>query len=97
MKIILVGYMGSGKSTIGKQLSKSVGITFYDLDEIIQKTEGRKRINHFTAAAEACSGAFLCRRKKTDNFAGRGFWSAVSARTGTGAIAIIALPGATVS
>ncbi|HJS01818.1 MAG TPA: shikimate kinase [Flavobacterium sp.] len=39
MKIILVGYMGSGKSTIGKQLSKNVGIPFYDLDEIIQKTE----------------------------------------------------------
>lgn len=31
--------MGSGKSTIGKQLSKNVGIPFYDLDEIIQKTE----------------------------------------------------------
>ncbi|WP_243754707.1 shikimate kinase [Flavobacterium jejuense] len=39
MKIILVGYMGSGKSTIGKELSKNVGIPFYDLDEIIQKSE----------------------------------------------------------
>ena len=39
MKIILVGYMGSGKSTIGKELSKIVGIPFYDLDEIIQESE----------------------------------------------------------
>lgn len=38
-KIILVGYMGSGKSTIGKVLSKNVGIPFYDLDEIIEKHE----------------------------------------------------------
>ena len=39
MKIILAGYMGSGKSTIGKELSKIVGIPFYDLDEIIQESE----------------------------------------------------------
>lgn len=41
MKIILVGYMGSGKSTIGKKLSTFVGIPFYDLDEIIEKIEKR--------------------------------------------------------
>lgn len=39
MKILLVGYMASGKSTIGKELSKSVGIPFYDLDEIIAQKE----------------------------------------------------------
>ena len=39
MKIFLVGYMGSGKSTIGKMLSKNVGIPFFDLDEIIEKHE----------------------------------------------------------
>lgn len=31
--------MGSGKSTIGKELSKIVGIPFYDLDQIIEETE----------------------------------------------------------
>lgn len=44
MKIILVGYMGSGKTTIGKKLSKFVGISFYDLDEIIEERE-QKSIN----------------------------------------------------
>ena len=39
MKIVLVGYMGSGKSTIGKMLSKNVGIPFYDLDDIIESHE----------------------------------------------------------
>jgi shikimate kinase len=39
MKIILLGYMASGKSTIGKELSEIVGISFYDLDEIISEKE----------------------------------------------------------
>ena len=37
-KIILLGYMGSGKSTIGKLLHESIGIQFVDTDEIIAKT-----------------------------------------------------------
>jgi shikimate kinase len=36
-KIVLLGYMGCGKSTIAKELSKKVGIPFIDLDEFIEK------------------------------------------------------------
>ena len=36
MKIILVGYMASGKSTIGKLLSESLCVPFYDLDLLIE-------------------------------------------------------------
>lgn len=36
-KIVLVGYMGSGKTTVGKLLSEKTGIPFFDLDEIIEK------------------------------------------------------------
>lgn len=39
MKIILLGYMASGKSTIGKQLSKKLDINFLDLDDYICKKE----------------------------------------------------------
>ena len=39
-RIILVGYMGSGKTTVGKALSKETGMMFYDLDWYI---ESRRR------------------------------------------------------
>ena len=38
-KIILLGYMGSGKSTIALSLSKSIGLSFVDLDHYIEKRE----------------------------------------------------------
>lgn len=34
--IILVGYMGSGKTTVGRQLAAALGRTFYDLDWYIE-------------------------------------------------------------
>jgi shikimate kinase len=37
MKIILIGYMCSGKTTIGNLLSESLKIPFYDLDAIIEQ------------------------------------------------------------
>src|SRR5690606_18970444 len=39
MKIILMGYMGSGKSTIGLQLANILGFTFVDLDTYIEAKE----------------------------------------------------------
>ena len=36
-KIILLGYMGCGKSTIAKRLSKNIGIPFVDLDQYIEQ------------------------------------------------------------
>jgi len=35
-RIILVGYMGCGKTTVGKALSKETGMMFYDLDWYIE-------------------------------------------------------------
>ena len=39
MKILLLGYMGSGKSAIGSLLSQKTQISFYDLDNEIEKNE----------------------------------------------------------
>lgn len=37
MRIFLVGYMYSGKTTIGKQLAKKLNISFVDLDQAIEQ------------------------------------------------------------
>jgi len=37
-KIVLTGYMASGKTTIGKLLSQSSGLKYVDLDEVIEQT-----------------------------------------------------------
>ncbi len=42
MKIILVGYMGSGKSTVGQLLSEKIAIPFYDLDVLIEEKENKR-------------------------------------------------------
>ena len=42
-RIILIGFMGAGKTTVGKALSKELGIPFYDLDWYIE-TRHRKKV-----------------------------------------------------
>ena len=32
VRVILIGYMGAGKTTVGKALAANLGLTFYDLD-----------------------------------------------------------------
>jgi shikimate kinase len=41
MTIFLVGYMGSGKSTLGKKLAHNLKHDFIDLDSYIEEQEGR--------------------------------------------------------
>ena len=40
MQIILLGYMGSGKSSVGKKLAKKLNVDFIDLDSYIEEREG---------------------------------------------------------
>ena len=39
MKIVLLGYMASGKSAVGKILSKKMNLQFIDLDNFIEEKE----------------------------------------------------------
>lgn len=39
--IFLVGMMGSGKTTLGRQLAERLGYTFVDLDEYLEQREGK--------------------------------------------------------
>ncbi len=38
--IILIGFMGTGKSAVGKKLAKKTGFTYLDLDKQIEKDAG---------------------------------------------------------
>ena len=39
MKIYLVGFMGAGKTTIGRELAARIDTPFFDLDELIESAE----------------------------------------------------------
>ncbi|MFX0558269.1 shikimate kinase [Maribacter sp. CXY002] len=52
MKIVLVGYMGSGKTTIGKLVAKALEFNFLDLDEYIEKTEKKSVSDIFSEKGE---------------------------------------------
>ena len=41
MKVFLIGPMGTGKSTTGRNLSKKLDYDFYDTDKLIEQAEGR--------------------------------------------------------
>ena len=51
-KIILLGYMGCGKSTIAKFLAEKVDFPYLDLDEIIEKRENATVKNIFSEKGE---------------------------------------------
>ena len=51
-KIVLLGYMGSGKSTIAKLLSKKLDLMNVDLDNYIEKKENKSISNIFQISGE---------------------------------------------
>ncbi len=50
--IYLLGFMGSGKSTIGALLARELGWPFIDLDEVIEAGQGLSIVEIFDAAGE---------------------------------------------
>ncbi|MFQ3307140.1 MAG: shikimate kinase [Candidatus Midichloriaceae bacterium] len=38
--IVLIGMMGSGKSTIGRKLARKLNLRFYDSDKVLEEREG---------------------------------------------------------
>jgi shikimate kinase len=52
-RIVLTGFMGSGKSTVGRMLAARLGWHFIDLDEEIAHREGRSVPGIFEQSGEA--------------------------------------------
>lgn len=53
MNIVIIGLMGSGKSTVGKLVAQSLGFTFVDTDHLITETAGRSIPEIFASEGEA--------------------------------------------
>lgn len=51
--IVLMGFMGSGKSTLGKQLARSLKLDFADLDKYIESKTGRSVQEIFSVEGES--------------------------------------------
>jgi shikimate kinase len=51
-RIFLVGFMGAGKSTVGRILAQRLGWAFYDLDMIIEAREQTTVANIFAKSGE---------------------------------------------
>jgi shikimate kinase len=52
-RVILVGYRGSGKTTVGRLLAAHLGWDFADADDLIEATAGKSIAEIFAAEGEA--------------------------------------------
>ena len=82
--IVLVGMMGSGKSSIGKILSKKLNLTFVDIDQKIEEFEDlkvseifkKRGENYFRKIEEKISLRFLITENTIISLGGGGFINA---------------------
>ena len=51
--IILIGFMGTGKSAVGRCLAKALNMQYIDTDEMIEKREGRTINDIFAGPGES--------------------------------------------
>ncbi len=52
MKVYLVGFMGAGKTTIGRELAARIEAPFFDLDEMVESSETMTIKDIFAAHGE---------------------------------------------
>ena len=53
MKIFLIGYMGSGKSTLGRALASMLSVPFIDMDTAIERMSGQSITEIFQTHGES--------------------------------------------
>lgn len=52
-RVFLIGFMGAGKTTVGRALARRLGWTFRDLDEVIERRQGKSVAAIFAEDGEA--------------------------------------------
>jgi shikimate kinase len=52
MNLVLIGFMGTGKTTIGEKLSEKLDLNFFDTDRLIEEKENKTISNIFKRQAE---------------------------------------------
>jgi len=62
MAIVMIGYMASGKSSIGQKLAKKLNLPFIDLDDYITKVENQNIPDIFST-----KGEIYFRKKETEH------------------------------
>jgi len=70
-RIFLIGFMGSGKTTLGSRLARKMGYEFVDMDQLIEETSGMTVPVIFTELGEEVFRKWehdilieLCKREK---------------------------------
>jgi shikimate kinase len=51
-RVVLVGPMGAGKTTVGRLLAQRWGVSFVDTDDVVEQTEGRTVSDIFVDSGE---------------------------------------------
>ena len=71
MNIVIIGFKGSGKTTVGKVLSRRMKMKFFDLDEMIEKKYNTTIKKLFSKVGEQkfrdIEKEFLIELRKKDN------------------------------
>ena len=52
MRLYLIGYMGTGKSTLGRKIAKRTELPFLDTDKMVEEAEGAVVADIITFAGE---------------------------------------------
>jgi shikimate kinase len=53
LRVVLIGFMGAGKTTVGRALATRLRCEFQDLDDLIEQREGQSVAQIFSSAGEA--------------------------------------------
>lgn len=52
LRLVLTGFMGSGKTTVGRLVAERLGWRFLDLDDAIERADGRRVASIFAESGE---------------------------------------------